>query len=132
MSGCCSNTAISTRTRMSMSPKSRRDRSFRISASRKSVAKTYGSATEKRRLEEAHRLSPAGWPLSRRKRLLRRSLRRLELLLRALEQLLLGRKARAPNRLAQLDPLDVVDFAELRLELAARVRHQIEIDPLAD
>src|SRR6266852_6503940 len=115
-----------------MSPKSRHNRWSQISRSRKSAAKTSGSAIEKRRSEEARRRSPAVWPLSRRNRLLRRSLRRLELLLRVLEQLLLGRKARAANRLAQLDPLDVVDFAELRLELAAGVRHQIEVDALAD
>src|SRR6266511_5014159 len=93
----------------------------------RSEASAPGKATAKQRGGE-HQLSPASSPLQ----FLRRCARRFELLLRALEQFLLGRKARALNRLAQLDPLDVVDFAELRLELTSGVHHQIEVHPFSD
>src|SRR5438067_1608700 len=63
---------------------------------------------------------------------LRRRPGNLDFLLRGLEQLLLGSKARALNRLAQLDPLDVVHLAELRLQLSARVDHQVEVHFLAN
>src|SRR5205807_9242507 len=56
----------------------------------------------------------------------------LDLLLRHLEQLPLGVEARALNRLGKLDPLHVVDLAELRRQLAAGEHHQIEVDALAD
>src|SRR5258708_18966718 len=98
--------------------------------SKKSAPKTSGSAIGNRRA--ARPRSRVVWPRSRPRKPLRRSLRRLELLLRALEQLLLGSEARAPNRLAQLHPLDVVDFAELRLQLPAGVRHQVEVDAFPD
>src|SRR5207237_1342638 len=57
---------------------------------------------------------------------------RAELLLGDLQQLPLGLEARALDRLAQLDPLRVVDFAELRRECAAGVLHQIEVHPFAN
>src|SRR5437763_16249480 len=102
-------------------PRWRRDRSFRISTWRRSAENASGRATAKRRVAGARRPWRAGWPLSKKR--LRARPRRLELLLRGLEQLLLGSEARAANRLAQLDPLHVVDFAELGSELAAAVAH---------
>src|SRR3982751_6609782 len=95
----------------------------------RSAPSALGSATG-RRPDAARPRSPAGSRPSRNR--LRRLPRNLEFLLRGLEQLLLGSEARALNRLAQLDPLDVVHLAELRLQVSARVEHQVEVHSLAN
>src|SRR5579884_1357795 len=118
---------MNSRIRTSMSPKSRRSRSSPVSASTRSAANERGSAIVRRAREELRRSLRDS-----RQKNLRRSPRRLELVLRGLEQLLLRREARALNRSGKLHPLDVVDFAELRLHRAAAVHHQVEIDSLVD
>src|SRR5437762_5696344 len=116
-----------TRARKSTSPKSRRDRSCPTSSSKKSAAIACGTAIVPDR-EKRRRSRRNSKP---RKLSAHRSARRLDLLLRHLEQLLLGVEARALNRLGKLDPLHVVDLAELRLQLSTGEHHQIEVDALA-
>src|ERR1700694_1403355 len=117
-----------------MSPKSRRDRSSPIWTSTRSARRTPGRATGRRHSPAERRLSRRGWLRNSSGRRLRRSLLRepAELLLGDLQQLPLGLEARALDRLAQLDPLRVVHFAELWRKCPARVLHQIKVDPLSD
>src|SRR5213075_2935172 len=103
-------------------------RSCRTSSSKKWAAIACGTAIVPDR-EKRRRSRRNSKP---RKLSAHRSARGLDLLLRHLEQLLLGVEARALNRRGKLDPLHVVDLAELRLQLSTGEHHQIEIDALAD
>src|SRR5437899_9605271 len=99
--------------------------------STRSEPRTPGRAIGRRPTAGEHRRWPAVW--RPRKRLRRSPLRdRVDLLQCGLEQLPLRVEARALDRLAQRDPLGIVDLAELRRQRAAGVLHQIEIDALAN